>query len=99
VHVSHRAMFTSEKHFRDPYSFVPERWLGDERYKTDNRSTLQPFSYGPRNCIGKRLVFLRDAWEKADSSTPALRTMRCVSLPQSYSIISKLNFVLELEIG
>lgn len=38
--------------WRDPDSFVPERWLGDERYKADNKGAFAPFSVGPRNCIG-----------------------------------------------
>jgi cytochrome P450 len=28
--------------------------MGDEYYKDDDRSVLQPFSTGPRNCIGKK---------------------------------------------
>jgi hypothetical protein len=40
--------------FRDPESFVPERWLGDPYYENDNRTAMQPFHYGPRNCLGKK---------------------------------------------
>ncbi|KAH8622924.1 mRNA 3'-end-processing protein yth1 [Alternaria alternata] len=48
-------MYTSDKHFKDPYRFVPERWLGEESYEADKKTVHQPFSYGPRDCIGKRL--------------------------------------------
>jgi cytochrome P450 len=41
-----------KSNWRDPDSFVPERWLGDERYKADNKGAFAPFSVGPRNCIG-----------------------------------------------
>ncbi|KAI1780665.1 benzoate 4-monooxygenase cytochrome P450 [Hypoxylon cercidicola] len=42
----------SEEYFRDAKKFVPERWLGDERYASDARELFQPFSSGPLNCIG-----------------------------------------------
>jgi cytochrome P450 len=49
---------------------VPERWLGDEIYKDDDRQAMQAFSYGPRNCLGQnlaktelRLSLARFIWE------------------------------------
>ncbi|KAI4867191.1 benzoate 4-monooxygenase cytochrome P450 [Hypoxylon rubiginosum] len=42
----------SEEYFRNAKKFVPERWLGDERYVSDARELFQPFSSGPLNCIG-----------------------------------------------
>jgi len=48
-------MFRNPKHWADADKFIPERWLGeDERYANDQRQVLQPFSFGPRNCIGKK---------------------------------------------
>lgn len=47
----------SPLNFRDPESFVPERWLGDARYAKDRREASQPFSIGPRNCIGRNLAY------------------------------------------
>jgi cytochrome P450 len=47
-------MFHNPKYFKDPEEFVPERWLGDPRYENDRREAAQPFSVGPRNCIGKK---------------------------------------------
>jgi cytochrome P450 len=46
----------SARNFKDPESFVPERWLGHDEYKDDNRAVFQPFSVGPRNCLGKNLA-------------------------------------------
>lgn len=46
----------SPKVFKDPLSFIPERWTGDERFANDERSALQPFSVGPRDCLGKKYV-------------------------------------------
>ena len=48
--------YQSESNFRDANKFVPERWLGDPEYAHDERGVLQPFSVGPRNCIGKKYV-------------------------------------------
>ncbi|KAJ4235446.1 hypothetical protein NW757_013557 [Fusarium falciforme] len=57
VSVSHWSAYQSEINFRDPKIFVPERWLGDPRYDGDAKEVLQPFSIGPRNCLGKNLAY------------------------------------------
>ncbi|KOC07833.1 cytochrome P450 monooxygenase [Aspergillus flavus AF70] len=57
VGVNQLAAMTSEKNFKDPLKFIPERWCGDERYQEDSRKAYQPFSYGPRNCLGKNLAY------------------------------------------
>lgn len=44
--------------WKDPEDFAPERFMGDERYKEDQQDAMQPFSMGPRNCIGKKYVFI-----------------------------------------
>jgi len=51
------ATYRSTKNFALPDSFIPERFLGDERFVNDDKSALQPFSHGPRNCLGKRYIF------------------------------------------
>ncbi|WDK16631.1 cytochrome P450 [Colletotrichum graminicola] len=56
VLVSQWPMYHNEKHFAQPESFIPERWLGDARFTDDYKSALQPFSVGPRNCIGRNLA-------------------------------------------
>lgn len=42
--------------FVDPDKFVPERFLPDRdpKYAKDRRAVLQPFSAGPRNCLGRK---------------------------------------------
>ena len=47
----------SERNFKDADSFIPERWMGDPRFADDNRNAVQPFSFGPRNCLGKVRYF------------------------------------------
>ncbi|KAK4507480.1 hypothetical protein PRZ48_001215 [Zasmidium cellare] len=49
--------YRSEEHFKNPYEFHPERWLGDPEYKDDHLDAMEPFSVGPRNCIGKNLAW------------------------------------------
>ncbi|PKS09442.1 hypothetical protein jhhlp_004057 [Lomentospora prolificans] len=41
-----------------PTEFVPERFMGDERFQTDDQSCMRPFSVGPRDCIGKTLAYV-----------------------------------------
>jgi cytochrome P450 len=47
-------MMRSTRNFKDPDAFIPERWLKDPQYATDDLGASQPFSFGPRNCIGKK---------------------------------------------
>ena len=56
VAVPQYASYHSEKNFFEPKTFVPERWLPNppEAYKNDNFEIFQPFSTGPRGCIGKK---------------------------------------------
>ncbi|KAK5459698.1 hypothetical protein LTS15_003827 [Exophiala xenobiotica] len=49
-------MMRSTRNFKDPDAFIPERWLKDPQYATDDLGASQPFSFGPRNCIGKNLA-------------------------------------------
>ncbi|KAL9127951.1 MAG: hypothetical protein Q9217_003264 [Psora testacea] len=54
AHAAHR----STANFTDPDVFFPERWLGDKRFAADNKEASQPFSIGPRSCIGRNLAYL-----------------------------------------
>ncbi|KAG9561451.1 cytochrome P450 monooxygenase, partial [Aureobasidium melanogenum] len=49
----------SKLNFANPTRFVPERWLASppEEYANDNLAIVQPFSFGPRNCLGKNLAW------------------------------------------
>ncbi|QSZ33117.1 hypothetical protein DSL72_002703 [Monilinia vaccinii-corymbosi] len=45
------------QNFKNPENFAPERWLDDPEYAGDQKGAFQPFSLGPRNCIGRNLAF------------------------------------------
>ncbi|KAL4808020.1 cytochrome P450 [Aspergillus unguis] len=63
VSVHQSAAYWSSTNFHNPQRFVPERWLPDAKndpsspFYSDRRDVLQPFSTGPRNCIGKNLAY------------------------------------------
>ncbi|KAG4436050.1 Zeaxanthin epoxidase, chloroplastic [Cadophora sp. M221] len=57
VAVAPFAAVRSPLNFVDGEKFAPERWLGDKHYASDNLHASQPFSLGPRGCIGKNLSF------------------------------------------
>lgn len=44
----------SSLNFEDPYVFKPERWIDESKNTRDRLDAVQPFSVGPRNCIGKK---------------------------------------------
>jgi cytochrome P450 len=49
----------SSRNFTEPERFIPERWLKEGEYQglrfdKHRHGALQPFSFGPRNCIGKK---------------------------------------------
>lgn len=65
VYVSQHAANHSERNFKNPDAFVPERWLdeGKETYADDKKDAWNAFSFGPRNCIGKKYVPTVRAYE------------------------------------
>ncbi|RYP69564.1 hypothetical protein DL771_006079 [Monosporascus sp. 5C6A] len=56
VSVHHYSTYHSPANFKNPDTFVPERWLGDPAYAADARDSHQPFSWGPRNCLGQNMA-------------------------------------------
>jgi len=57
VAIQQYAACRSELNFRRPSEFLPQRWLGDPEFTYDRRAASQPFSVGPRNCIGRQLAY------------------------------------------
>ncbi|PYH43708.1 cytochrome P450 [Aspergillus saccharolyticus JOP 1030-1] len=58
VGLHHWSCYRSARNFSDPDTFWPERWVEGEkdeaRFAQDDRAAFHPFSYGPRNCLGKK---------------------------------------------
>ncbi|KAF2462739.1 cytochrome P450 monooxygenase-like protein, partial [Lindgomyces ingoldianus] len=57
VGVAQYPAYRSSRNFTDPDTYAPERFLGDPKYQNDNLSVIQPFSVGPRNCLGQGLAY------------------------------------------
>ncbi|KAL2061337.1 hypothetical protein VTL71DRAFT_7610 [Oculimacula yallundae] len=59
VAVAQLSTYHSSTNFHDPERFAPERWLSNppEEFRNDAKDALNPFSLGPRNCIGKNLAY------------------------------------------
>ncbi|CAN8101959.1 unnamed protein product [Discula destructiva] len=55
VGVENYAMHTDPRFWTDPEAFCPERWIG-EGFPGDDRRASQPFSTGPRACLGMNLA-------------------------------------------
>lgn len=47
----------SPRNFTYPDEFRPDRWLDDrdqKEYEHDHGDAMQPFSVGPRDCVGRK---------------------------------------------
>ena len=66
VSVSSWCAHHNAANFEKPDSFVPERWLDNRKYTSDNKLASRPFSLGPRGCIGKELVYIGHYINSAD---------------------------------
>lgn len=48
-----------EEYFPKPDQFMPERWMKNENGKTPRAGfKFLPFDFGPRMCLGRRIVEL-----------------------------------------
>ncbi|PMD34723.1 cytochrome P450 [Hyaloscypha variabilis F] len=63
VGVHQLSAFHSERNFHRAKEFIPERWLPETTndpsspFYNDKREVHKPFSFGPRDCIGRNLAY------------------------------------------
>ncbi|RYP88549.1 hypothetical protein DL769_000245 [Monosporascus sp. CRB-8-3] len=57
VGVNQSAVMRSEAIWVDPSRYAPERWLQNPAFAAEDKKAYQPFSCGPHNCIGKRILW------------------------------------------
>jgi cytochrome P450 len=64
VEIQSYAINHSSQHWHDPFAYRPERWLPETDNEPgqdagqDNLEAMQPFNVGPRNCLGRKWVFI-----------------------------------------
>lgn len=88
VSVHQLSTYKLEQNFKDPEKFAPERWLGDPRYADDDQSALEPFSIGPRNCLGKVSALAIPTSPSLMCYNRTLHGMRCAYCWQQWYGIS-----------
>lgn len=92
----HYASYHSSSNFALPNDFIPEQCLGDTRFAGDSKDVLQPFSYGPRGCLGKKYTIpsLPTLLKLNEANNDEVSHMQKSNLSYAnYSGISMWNFV------
>ena len=101
IWVLHSRVQRNPKYWKEPDSFIPERWLvGPEHPLYPVKGAWRPFEHGPRNCLGQTLVTLdvrtllvmtvrefdfKDAYEEWDRLHPG-KGIRQVDGERAYQV-------------
>ncbi|XP_006821153.1 1,25-dihydroxyvitamin D(3) 24-hydroxylase, mitochondrial-like [Saccoglossus kowalevskii] len=86
------AMGRNPKLFPNPEKFLPDRWLRSNKESHDiNQFTIQPFGFGPRQCVGRRVAeleiyitltkILQNFRLEPNSDKPLEMTTRLITVP------------------
>lgn len=89
IYTSQYATSRNSANLEDPDLFRPERWLPMSGYDINRRRASQPFSTGPRDCLGKSTskpypLFL----DMMMIELPASHIMRCALILLGYCTVS-----------
>lgn len=95
VSVAHWAAYHSERNFKNANAFVPERWMGDPTYENDKREWCQPFSFGPRNCLGKVTLAQRVVADECMADTKSQN----LAYAELRLILARLLWTFDLELA
>lgn len=81
--------YRQDSNFSRSNEFKPERWMGDSKFADDSLDAFEPFSTGPRNCLGKvQYSEPSSQLTRADNFVRTLPGTRCAfSLPRFCSIL------------
>jgi cytochrome P450 len=93
----------SPANFARPAEFLPERWLPSSPFPNDIKAAFQPFSVGPRSCIGKilayaemRLILARLLWNFNLESPVPLSDSLDWTTQKIYMMVEKQPFYVRL---
>lgn len=88
-----------DANFTEPFAFRPERFLGDPKYAGDSLDALQPFSVGPRNCIGKKLVGIPPNFLFAHIANKIALLLKSLAYAEMRLILAKLLYNFDMELA
>ncbi|KAF2230509.1 cytochrome P450 monooxygenase-like protein [Viridothelium virens] len=57
VSFSQFAAYHSSRNFSSPESYLPARWIDPVKMETHNSDVFNPFSTGPRSCVGEEFAW------------------------------------------
>jgi len=57
IQFPHFFAYHYSSYFKDVGRFILGCWLGGDEFAEGNFAVVQPYSVGPRNCIGKNLAY------------------------------------------
>lgn len=96
IGVTSYAASRSSHNFRHPQVFAPQRYLGDPEFEHDKRAASQPFSVGPRNCIGQ--VSLKSSFTVTYLAGTPLTNVQTMAWLELRAILASLLWHFDLEL-
>ena len=86
----------STANFLDPFEFDPARFLGDQKYSSYRLDAAEPFSVGPRNCIGRKYIYIH-SWSL--NSDVDLLTLISLTYAQSRLILANIIYSFDMRLA
>lgn len=98
VYTSSWTVMHDPRNFHEPFQFKPERWTDPNC--SDTKEASQPFSLGPRACVGQKLVFFSNLGKLTEGRNPANLAFRLSSfaLMEISLIMAKMHWMYDLDL-